>query len=88
MAEERAPRLCNDLSADPVYAEVGMQRRAGAGSYLGVPLELSDGSRVGSLAALSEQAARFRESNIVLPPPPAAARPRATTPRRTPRSSV
>ena len=31
MAEERAPRLCNDLSADPVYAEIGMQRRAGAG---------------------------------------------------------
>ena len=60
MAEERAPRLCNDLSADPVYATVGMQRRAGAGSYLGVSLELSDGSRVGALAALSEQAARFR----------------------------
>ena len=60
MAEERAPRLCNDVSADPVYAGVGMQRRAGAGSYLGVPLELSDGSRVGALVALSEQAARFR----------------------------
>jgi diguanylate cyclase (GGDEF)-like protein len=60
MAEERAPRLCNDLSSDAVYAELGMQRRAGAGSYLGVPLELSDGARVGSLAALSEQAARFR----------------------------
>jgi diguanylate cyclase (GGDEF)-like protein len=60
MAEERAPRLCNDLSSDPIYAEVGMQRRAGAGSYLGVPLELSDGTRVGSLAALSEQAGRFR----------------------------
>src|SRR5829696_5700243 len=60
MAEERAPRICNDISADPVYAEVGMQRRAGAGSYLGVPLELSDGARVGSLAALSEQAGRFK----------------------------
>jgi diguanylate cyclase (GGDEF)-like protein len=60
MAEERAPRLCNDLSANSVYAGLGMQRRAGAGSYLGVPLELSDGSRVGALAALSEQAARFR----------------------------
>ena len=60
MAEERAPRLCNDVSADHVYAIVGMQRRAGAGSYLGVPLELSDGSRVGALAALSERAARFR----------------------------
>jgi diguanylate cyclase (GGDEF)-like protein len=60
MAEERAPRLCNDLTADPVYAEVGMQRRAVAGSYLGVPLELSDGARVGALAALSEHSARFR----------------------------
>ena len=60
MADERAPRLCNDLGADPVYAGVGMQRRVAAGSYLGVPLELSDGSRVGALAALSEQPDRFR----------------------------
>src|SRR5215204_1085249 len=60
MTDDHAPRLCNDISADPVYAEVGMQRRAGAGSYLGVPLELSDGSRVGALAALSEQAGRFK----------------------------
>jgi diguanylate cyclase (GGDEF)-like protein len=60
MAEERAPRLCNDLSADPVYATLGAQRRAGAGSYLGVPLELSDGARVGALAALAPGAARFR----------------------------
>src|SRR5215207_8561259 len=63
MADERAPRLCNDLSAEPAYAGVGMQRRAGAGSYLGVPLELSDGSRVGALAALSERAARFRQDD-------------------------
>jgi diguanylate cyclase (GGDEF)-like protein len=60
MADERAPRLCNDVGADPVYAALGMQRRAGAASYLGVPLELSDGSRVGALAALSERTARFR----------------------------
>jgi hypothetical protein len=38
--------------------------------------------RVRGLGA--EQATRFRESNIVLPPP-AVARPRAATPRRTPR---
>ncbi|HKH18182.1 MAG TPA: diguanylate cyclase [Solirubrobacteraceae bacterium] len=60
MTDDHAPRLCNDVCGHPVYAAVGMQRRAGAGSYLGVPLELSDGSRVGALAALSEQAARFR----------------------------
>jgi diguanylate cyclase (GGDEF)-like protein len=60
MADERAPRLCNDVGADPVYAVLGTQGRAAAGSYLGVPLELSDGSRVGALSALSEQADRFR----------------------------
>ena len=60
MADERAPRLCNDVAAEPVYAELAVQRRVGAGSYLGVPLELSDGSRVGALSALSERVDRFR----------------------------
>jgi diguanylate cyclase (GGDEF)-like protein len=63
MAEDRAPRLCNDVPGDRTYAELGMQRRAGAGSYLGVPLELSDGSRVGALAALSERLACFRDED-------------------------
>jgi diguanylate cyclase (GGDEF)-like protein len=60
MSEGRAPRLCNDVTADPVYAGLGMQRRAAVGSFLGVPLELSDGARVGALVALSEGASRFR----------------------------
>ncbi len=36
-----------------------MQQRAGARSYVGVPLELSDGTRVGSLAALSRRRNAF-----------------------------
>src|SRR4051795_755450 len=52
MAEDRAPRLCNDVPEHDVYGELPMQRRVIAGSYLGVPLELSDGTRVGSLAAI------------------------------------
>jgi diguanylate cyclase (GGDEF)-like protein len=52
MAEDRAPRMCNDVAADDVYGDLPMQRRVVAGSYLGVPLELSDGTRVGSLAAI------------------------------------
>jgi diguanylate cyclase (GGDEF)-like protein len=52
MAEDRGPRLCNDVPGHEVYADLPMQRRVGAGSYLGVPLELSDGTRVGSLAAI------------------------------------
>jgi diguanylate cyclase (GGDEF)-like protein len=52
MAEDRSPRLCNDVPEHDVYGELPMQRRVVAGSYLGVPLELSDGTRVGSLAAI------------------------------------
>jgi len=59
MAEDGAPRLCADLRKDGVYSRLPMQRRMGARSYLGVPLELSDGTRVGSLAALSREARAF-----------------------------
>jgi diguanylate cyclase (GGDEF)-like protein len=52
MAEDRGPRLCNDVARHDVYGKLPMQRRVVAGSYLGVPLELSDGTRVGSLAAI------------------------------------
>jgi diguanylate cyclase (GGDEF)-like protein len=52
MAEDRAPRLCNDLAGHAVYGRLAMQRRMKAAAYLGVPLELSDGTRVGSLAAV------------------------------------
>src|SRR3954469_10066394 len=52
MAEERGPRMCNDVPGHDLYADLPMQERVSAGSYLGVPLELSDGTRVGALAAL------------------------------------
>jgi diguanylate cyclase (GGDEF)-like protein len=60
MSEERAQRMCNDVGSDPVYSAVGMQGRVRAGSYLAVPLELSDGARVGALAALAAENDRFR----------------------------
>ena len=59
MADDRAPRLCNDTAAHPVYGLLAAQRRLAAASYLGVPVELSDGSRVGSLAALSRRTDAF-----------------------------
>ncbi len=52
MAEDRAPRLCNEVGRHPVYSTLPMQERVGARAYLGVPLELSDGTRVGALGAL------------------------------------
>src|SRR3954454_24192786 len=60
MADDRAPRRCNDVPNDPVYGRVAAQARFGAGAYLGMTLELSDGSRVGSLPALSREPDRFR----------------------------
>jgi diguanylate cyclase (GGDEF)-like protein len=63
MAEDRAPRLCNDVPAHEVYGALAMQQRVLAGSYLGVPLELSDGTRVGSLAALHADRDVFRRAD-------------------------
>ncbi len=59
MADDRAPRLCNDVPGHPLYSRLPAQSRLGAAAYLGVPLELSDGARVGSLSALSRRPARF-----------------------------
>ena len=59
MAADRAPRLCNDVASDPVYADVPARRRWLVNSYVAVPLELSDGTRVGSLGALSRRPNRF-----------------------------
>jgi diguanylate cyclase (GGDEF)-like protein len=63
MADDLGPRRCDDLGADAVYARLDVQQQLGAASYLGVPLELSDGSRVGSLAALSRTPSRFTDGD-------------------------
>ena len=63
MAEDMGPRRCDDLTGHPVYARLDVQQQLGAVSYLGVPLELSDRSRVGSLAALSRTPARFTDAD-------------------------
>ncbi len=59
MAEDRAPRLCNAVGRHDVYRDLPMQEQVGASAYLGVPLELSDGTRVGSLAALRHSVDRL-----------------------------
>src|SRR4051794_6695250 len=59
MAEGAGPRLCGDIARQEVYSRLAMQQRVGAKSYVGVPLELSDGTRVGSLAALSRSRNAF-----------------------------
>jgi diguanylate cyclase (GGDEF)-like protein len=63
MAEDRAPRVCNDVGRHPIYSALPMQDRVGARRYLGVPLELSDGTRVGSLAALRHSNDPFTDAD-------------------------
>ena len=63
MAEDRAPRLCNEVARHPIYRGLPMQDRVGARAYLGVPLELSDGTRVGSLAALRHSVTPFTDAD-------------------------
>lgn len=59
MAEGRGPRITGDIGSVEAYSRLAMQQRTGARSYLGVPLELSDGTRVGSLAAVSKRRNAF-----------------------------
>ena len=63
MAEDVGPRRCDDIPGHPVYARLYLQHQLAALSYIGVPLELSDHTRVGSLAALSRTPGRFRDSD-------------------------
>ncbi len=58
MVTDRAPRLCNDAAADPVYGRLAMRAHENIGSYLAIPLELSDGSRPGSLCAIAHEPGR------------------------------
>ena len=59
MAEGRGPRLVGDIGGTDVYKRLAMQQRVNAKSYVGVPLELRDGTRVGSLAAVSRRRNAF-----------------------------
>ncbi len=63
MAEGRGPRVCNQVGRHPVYGTLPMQQRVGARAYLGAPLELSDGTRVGSLAALRHSVEPFTDAD-------------------------
>jgi diguanylate cyclase (GGDEF)-like protein len=64
MAGDTAPRLTGDAAGDPVYGTLELQRTGGVRSYCGVPLEMSDGNRFGSLCAMSAETDRFNTSHL------------------------
>jgi diguanylate cyclase (GGDEF)-like protein len=59
MSDGRGPRRCEDVAGHPLYANLAFGRATGAGAYLGVPVALSNGERIGSLAAVGRRGARF-----------------------------
>lgn len=57
------PGVANDVPNHPVYGPLDRLRGNHVGSYCGVPLELSDGTPVGSLCAISRQTQRWGASD-------------------------
>jgi EAL domain-containing protein (putative c-di-GMP-specific phosphodiesterase class I)/GGDEF domain-containing protein len=53
MAGGDGPRLCDDVRGDLVYGSVASTGEPDIASYMGVPLEMDDGTRFGSLFAVS-----------------------------------
>lgn len=66
MASGQGARLCNDVAADPLYGALRFQREADVASYVGVPLEIPGGPRLGSLCAISSECDRYDERSLEL----------------------
>jgi GAF domain-containing protein len=64
MAADRAARLCPDVDREPAYAALRVVHDLGIRSYVGVPLELSTGERIGSLCLNSTRPGRFNEFHL------------------------
>ncbi|MEA2459123.1 MAG: hypothetical protein QOC95_2095, partial [Thermoleophilaceae bacterium] len=64
MASGRGPRLCGDIASEPVYAALPIVQETDATSYAGVPLVLSDGTRIATLSALHPRADAYDESAL------------------------
>lgn len=63
MAHERAPRLSNRVADEPIYREITARAGSDIRSYVGVPLEISSGERLGSLCAISHSEDAYSESD-------------------------
>lgn len=63
MAAGTSPELTGDAEGDAVYGSLPARSRLGIGSYVGVPLALADGSRVGSLCAINHEKHAYSEAD-------------------------
>lgn len=60
----REPLLIQDTSKHPVTCKLKITKDVNIGSYLGVPIILSDGTMFGTLCAIDPQPDTFNESDI------------------------
>jgi diguanylate cyclase (GGDEF)-like protein len=65
VATEQRPVL-SSRSAEPVFGRLDVHQTLSYGSYVGVPLQLSDGTGVGSLCAIARETGRYREQDVQL----------------------
>ena len=63
MVAGRSHQLSNNVAEDPTYAAITARAGSDIGSYVGVPLEVSDGHLVGSLCAISHNQDAYSESD-------------------------
>jgi GGDEF domain-containing protein len=66
MATGTAPTLTGRASEDPVYSELDLQVSSCIESYAAAPVELADGTKVASVAAMSAKPDRFEENHLEL----------------------
>jgi diguanylate cyclase (GGDEF)-like protein len=66
MASGRGSRVCDDVADDLLYGALPFGREHDVASYLGVPLELPDGTRVGSLFAFARAPQAFAREDLRL----------------------
>lgn len=66
MAGGRGPRACPDAAEDITYGSLEATRRHEIASYVGSPLELRDGTRVGSVFGISRAPGAFSREHLPL----------------------
>jgi len=65
VATEQRP-LISDQTAEPVFGALDVQQTLLIASYIGVPLQRSDGTPIGSLCALAREPERYRQPDLEL----------------------
>lgn len=66
MANGDAPPLTGRASKDGVYGKLELRSSAGVESYVAAPVELADGTRVGSVCAMSPQRDRYGKGDLAV----------------------